>query len=79
MRFEKQCKNETRTFSKVTGFEKGECREVEVCKPPVGPRPSRPEPCTKETRELCEKKPVVEEFTKDVEFCVPKPIRVSIM
>ena len=29
---EKSCTTETKTFTKITGFEKGDCKEIEVCK-----------------------------------------------
>ena len=32
LEFEKSCTTETKTFTKITGFEKGECKEIEVCK-----------------------------------------------
>ena len=32
LEFEKTCTVETKTFTKITGYEKGECKEIEVCK-----------------------------------------------
>ena len=32
--------------------------------------------CEKETKNVCKKKPVIEEVTKDFELCHPKPTKV---
>ena len=29
---EKECVTKTKTFKKITGYEDGECKEIEVCK-----------------------------------------------
>merc|ERR1712176_269048 len=41
---EKVCETKTRTYKKLTGYEKGECKEIEVCKPPVWRRRRSAEP-----------------------------------
>ena len=48
-----------------------QCREVEICK-------FSPGPCTTETRKVCEQRPVMEQVSKDIEFCVPKPVNVGL-
>merc|ERR1712004_575246 len=65
------CETKTRTYKVVTGYEDGECKEIEVCKFPHHKRrrSAEPEPhygvkfieCEKETKEVCKKEPVVEE------------------
>merc|ERR1711973_186923 len=30
IKYEKECTTETKTFTKITGFEKGDCKEIEV-------------------------------------------------
>ena len=71
VKVEKDCKTEKKTFNRLAGYEKGECREVEICK-------FSPGPCTAETRKVCEQRPVMEQVSKDIEFCVPKPVKVGL-
>merc|ERR1711910_131961 len=66
---EKVCETKTRTYKVVTGYEDGECKEIEVCKFPHHKRrrSAEPEPhygvkfieCEKETKEVCMMFPVV--------------------
>merc|ERR1712061_333510 len=70
------CETKTQTYKVVTGYEDGECKEVEVCKFPGfhhrRRRAAEPGPhyghieCEKETKEVCKKEPVVEEKSKDI-------------
>merc|ERR1712107_338252 len=83
---EKVCDTKTRTYKVVTGYEDGECKEIEVCKFPHHKRrrSAEPEPhygvkfieCEKETKEVCKKEPVVEEKSKDFELCHLEPKKV---
>ena len=36
LEYEKTCTTETKAFTKITGYEKGDCKEVEYCKPVYG-------------------------------------------
>ena len=36
LEYEKSCTTETKTFTKITGYEKGDCKEVEYCKRSYG-------------------------------------------
>merc|ERR1719430_1008119 len=71
---QKDCKTEKKTFNRLAGYEEGECREVEICKFSPSQR-SFQSACDKETRKVCEKRPVMEQVSKDIELCVPKPVR----
>merc|ERR1711872_502681 len=83
IKYEKECTTETKTFTKITGFEKGDCKEIEVCKYGYGPygyhkRSAKPHgyivpECEKEKKEVCKKVPVTEEVSKDFELCRPSP------
>jgi len=84
IKYEKECTTETKTFTKITGFEDGECKEIEVCKyGPVGPygyhkRSAQPHgyvvpKCEKEMKKVCKKVPVKEEVSKEFELCRPAP------
>merc|ERR1719470_575845 len=44
LELEKTCSTETKTFTKITGFEKGECKDIEVC--------------TRTPKEVCEEKEI---------------------
>merc|ERR1712212_1232792 len=68
---EKVCETKTRTYTKIAGYEKGDCKEIEVCKAPVWRKRRSADPhgylavvpkCEKETKKIC----------KDVEVKVPK-------
>ena len=78
VKIEKECVTETKTFTKITGYEKGDCKEVEVCKHGYGfghhgyPVPE----CEKETKEVCRQVPTKEEVSKDFELCRPVPKEV---
>merc|ERR1711874_200068 len=87
---EKECVTKTKTFKKITGYEDGECKEIEVCKHALPyhhgylhKREAEADPhhpyyveCEKETKEVCKKEPVIEEVSKDFELCRPKPSEV---
>merc|ERR1712165_367091 len=87
---EKECVTKTKTFKKITGYEDGECKEIEVCKHALPyhhgylhKREAEADPhhpyyveCEKETKEVCKKEPVIEEVSKDFELCHPKPTKV---
>merc|ERR1719250_259483 len=86
---EKSCTTETKTFTKITGFEKGDCKEIEVCKHghgfPIhhgyhGKRSASPgyivPKCEKVTKEICKKVPVKEEVSKDIDLCTRTPKKV---
>merc|ERR1712079_716532 len=87
---EKECVTKTKTFKKITGYEDGECQEIEVCKHALPyhhgylhKREAEADPhhpyyveCEKETKEVCKKEPVIEEVSKDFELCRPKPSEV---
>merc|ERR1719250_372552 len=76
---EKSCTTETKTFTKITGFEKGHCKEIEVCKYghgfPIhhsyhGKRSASPgyivPKCEKVTKEIC----------KEIDLCTRSPKKV---
>merc|ERR1712215_573890 len=78
---EKTCATETvKIGEKITGFEKGECKEIEVCAPSYGYRgyhgkrsadaePGYVHACTKVKKEVCKSVPVKADVSKDVETC----------
>eukprot|EP00091_Calanus_sinicus_P012687 TRINITY_DN283_c0_g1_i6.p1 TRINITY_DN283_c0_g1~~TRINITY_DN283_c0_g1_i6.p1 ORF type:complete len:159 (-),score=58.75 TRINITY_DN283_c0_g1_i6:116-592(-) len=82
---EKTCATETvKIGEKITGFEKGDCKEIEVCKPVYGYRShhgyhgkrsadAEPgyvhAPCEKVTKEICKSVPVKADVSKDIESC----------
>merc|ERR1719228_2250188 len=84
---EKVCETKTQTYKIVTGYEKGECEEVEVCKYPhwrkrraagaePGPHYGYNIECEKDTKEVCKQEPVIEEKSQDLELCRYEPKRV---
>merc|ERR1719153_107969 len=83
---EKSCTTETKTFTKITGFEKGDCKEIEICKHGDhgyhGKRSAAPAhgyhvpECEKETKEICKRVPVKEEVSKDIDLCSRTPKEV---
>jgi hypothetical protein len=83
---EKKCETKTTTYKVITGYEKGECKEVEVCKNSpyghhgYGRRAAAPHygyvECEKETKEICEQVPTIEEKTVDHEICHYEPKKV---
>ena len=66
----------------ITGYEKGECKEVEVCKHAYWKREAEAEAhygyveCEKEMKEVCKQEPVVEEKSEDREYCKFMPKKV---
>merc|ERR1712127_247575 len=86
---EKVCETKTYTYKQITGYEDVECKDIEVCKHPGFHKRSaeaEAEPhygypyvhveCEKETKEICKKKPVVEEKSEDKELCRFQPKKV---
>merc|ERR1712105_114328 len=82
---EKKCETKTHTYKVITGYEKGECKEIEVCKHPLHhKREASPHgygyiKCEKEKKEICKQKPTVEEKSKDHELCRLEPKKVCEM
>merc|ERR1712128_175856 len=82
---EKTCTTDTvKIGEKITGFKKGDCKEIEVCKPSYGyhghhgyhgKRSADAEPgyvhapCEKVTKEICKSVPVKADVSKDIEVC----------
>merc|ERR1712110_277166 len=79
---EKVCETKTRTYKVITGYEDGECKEIEVCKFPGFHHKRSADPhyghieCEKQTKGVCKKEPVVEEKTKEFELCHLEPKKV---
>merc|ERR1712179_542535 len=82
---EKKCETKTHTYKVITGYEKGECKEIEVCKHPLHhKREASPHgygyiKCEKKKKEICKQKPTVEEKSKDHELCRLEPKKVCEM
>merc|ERR1711983_609774 len=86
---EKECETKTKTYTKITGYEDTDCREVEF-KAPVhhgygyGYHKREAEADAdahgyayeKVTKTICKKTPITEEVSKDFELCRPKPSEV---
>ena len=77
------CETKTHEFKVVTGHEKGECKQVEVCKHPAWRRRRSPHDfhhehteCEKEMKEVCKVVPTVEEKSEDFEVCRLEPEKV---
>merc|ERR1712114_124225 len=74
---EKKCETKTQTYKVITGYEKGECKEIDVCKHPLHhKREARPHgygygyvACVKEKKEK----------SKDRELCHLEPKKVCKM
>merc|ERR1712183_92659 len=83
---ERTCTMETIKLGvKITGYEKGECKEVTHCLPTHGyhgKREAVADPgyghlgCEKVTQEICQQVPVTEEVSEDVEVCKGTPKEV---
>merc|ERR1712168_477006 len=87
LEFEKSCTTETKVVGDKVSYEKGECKEVEVCKPVhfvpryghFGKRSadaSYVQDCEKETKEVCKQVPVKTPVEKEIETCVSTPKEV---
>merc|ERR1712180_478721 len=82
---EKKCETKTQTYEVITGYEKGECKEIDVCKHPLHhKREARAHgygyvACVKEKKEICKSKPTIEEKSKDLELCKLEPKKVCKM
>merc|ERR1712192_272978 len=72
------CETKTHEYKVVTGHEKGDCKEIEVCKPfhhrrmrsPHGFLHDHPyHECEKEKKEVCKVVPTVEEKTEEFDVC----------
>merc|ERR1711951_43248 len=82
LEFEKSCTTETKVVGDRVTYEKGECKEIEVCKPvhfvprhghhPYIHAPER----EKETKEVCKQVPVKTPVEKEVEICTNTPSEV---
>merc|ERR1712010_343052 len=81
------CETKTHEYKVVTGHEKGDCKEIEVCKPlhhrrrrsPHGFLHGHPVPyheCEKEKKEVCNVVPTVEEKSDEVNVCHIEPEKV---
>merc|ERR1719292_86387 len=80
---DKTCSTETvKIGEKITGFENGDCKEIEVCKLGYrgfhgyhGKRSAEADPgyvhapCEKVTKEVCKSVPVKADINKDIESC----------
>jgi len=82
---ERVCETKTQTYTKITGYEKGECKEIEVCKAPVWRKRRAASPhgyllpaCEKETKEICKQVPTTEEISKDYPLCRLNPKKVCV-
>ena len=86
LEYEESCTTETKPFTKITGYEKGECKDIEYCKPRYsghhGYRGKRSPgygstTCEKVVKEVCKQVPVKEEASRQVEKCTrtPKEVR----
>merc|ERR1712029_1193841 len=84
---EKECETKTKTFTKITGYEDTDCKEVEFKKPvnvgyAYGYHKREAEADAhgyayeKVTKTICKKTPITEEVSKDFELCRPKPSEV---
>jgi len=87
---DKSCSTESiKIGEKITGFEKGDCKEIEVCQPVHGhhglhgyhgKRSAAPgyihPPCEKVTKEVCKSVPVKVDVSKDIESCTAVPKEV---
>merc|ERR1711973_34458 len=80
------CETKTHEYKVVTGHEKEDCKEIEVCAPLHHRRRRSPHgiighghpvhACVKETKEVCKVVPKVEEKSEDVELCHIEPEKV---
>merc|ERR1711936_412300 len=80
------CETKTHEYKVVTGHEKGDCKEIEVCKPlhyrrrrsPHGflDHPYHECETEKEKKEVCAVVPTVEEKSDEVEHCHIEPEKV---
>merc|ERR1711963_1011254 len=84
---EKECETKTKTYTKITGYEDTDCKEVEFKKPvhvgyAYGYHKREAEANAhgyayeKVTKTICKKTPITEEVSKDFELCRPKPSEV---
>jgi len=84
---EKECETKTKTFTKITGYEDTDCKEIELKKPVYhgygyGYHKREAEAdghgyaYEKVTKTICKKTPITEEVSKDFELCIPKPSEV---
>merc|ERR1712037_434376 len=80
------CETKTHEYKVVTGHEKGDCKEIEVCAPLHHRRRRSPHgflhhghpyhECEKEKKEVCAVVPTVEEKSDEVELCHIEPEKV---
>merc|ERR1712243_227034 len=82
---EKKCETKTQTYKVITGYEKGECKEIDVCKHPLHHKREASAhgygyvACVKEKKDICKSKPTIEEKSKDRELCHLEPKKVCKM
>merc|ERR1711915_73218 len=89
LEFDKDCTTETKVVGDKVSYEKGECKEIEVCKPVhfvpryglYGKRSADADAsygheCEKETKEVCKQVPVKTPVEKEIETCVSTPKEV---
>merc|ERR1712037_969753 len=78
------CETKTHEYKVVTGHEKGDCKEIEVCKPLHHRRRRSPHgfldhpyhECETEKKEVCTVVPTVEEKSDEVDVCHIEPEKV---
>merc|ERR1712110_11938 len=78
------CETKTHEYKVVTGHEKGDCKEIEVCKPLHHRRRRSPHgfldhpyhECETEKKEGCKVVPTVEEKSDEVDVCHIEPEKV---
>merc|ERR1712179_695587 len=82
---EKECETKTKTYTKITGYEDTDCKEIELKKPVhhgyfYHKREAEADAhgfaYEKVTKTICKKTPITEEVSKDFELCRPKPSEV---
>merc|ERR1711909_203376 len=70
---ERMCETKTQTYKVITGYEKGDCKEIEVCRPSFYHKREASGygyiECEKEKKEVCKREPTVEEKEKEYEVC----------
>jgi len=70
---ERMCETKTQTYKVITGYEKGDCKEIEVCRPSFYHKREASGygyiECEKEKKEVCKREPTIEEKEKEYEVC----------
>merc|ERR1712126_555525 len=88
LEYDEACESESKVVGQRVTYEKGDCKEVEVCKPAVfvtkyglhrhfGKREAEPgyvhTECEKVTKEVCKQVPVKTDVGKEFEKCTKTP------